>query len=1165
MLTLGAVSVSAAALPARTAPAEAKSVRLPLVFEANQGQAPASVSFVAHGPRYTAYLAAGGARLRLSAQGRAAAVQVSLLGANRHAEASGLEPLRASSNYLVGSDPANWRTGIADFARVRFAEVYPGIDLLYYGKEGALEYDFLIRAGADPGQIRFRVSGAERLALDASGDLLIGLAGSELRFRKPIVYEELDGRRRPIAGGYLLGRNGQVSFQVGPHAPRASLVIDPVLLYLTYLNGSGAGEMSIAYGLATDSAGNIYLAGTTNSVDFPSTGGELQTTSGTINTSLGFVTKLDANGKLVYSTYFGGRADGTNGTQVNALAVDTQGNAYLTGATFSSSFPTTPGVLQRTLGSPGTTCANPPCSDAFVAKLNSSGSALVFSTFLGGKGNDYGRKIHLDSAGNIYIQGDLVASPDFPVSPGSFPALSNGGSFFVTKLDPAATKILASTFFDYVWAIHDMFVDQAGLVYLTGTALDPVKPLPTTAGAIQAKCTAGSASINLCSNDAFAVKLDLTRFAILSATYLGTAAGGGGMGMGVSADAAGNIYVTGSTLAATGPNSDFIMKLNAACTSVLYTKHFGGTPTLSSGSLSAVSGRPGAITADSAGNAYVTYTVTGRPWAITVDSAGNAYVTGRTDNKDFSVVNPIQATIGSGNSSAYVVQLNSSGTMTFATFLGGNNQETGYGIALDPAGNIWVAGSAGSGDLPVTSGAVKRWSSGIDTFVAKIGSQSGLTEPPNPLPAITSISPTAVCAGLGAITVTVNGSNFTPLSIVRLKGYGRPTKFVSSSQLTVLAYSQFEDNIDITVFNPAPGGGISNSQTLVFQWMYSAVAPACASTTPNPVPQITSLDPPSVAAGGNALDVTVTGSGFVRGVVVRWNGSDRTTTFISDKQLSFRLLPADIAATGTVQVTVFSPSPGGGTSAPATFTIASAPVVPPGGLVHSAYNAVATAAAIGSLYGINFSSGVCLADVLPLPTVLCGARVKVDSYAAGLFFVSPGQINFQIPWEVAGRTSVNVSVIIDAVQSPPMSMTLKAYSPGIYTANATGTGQGAVLNAVTGEWAAPVNSISGVTCRPVTRGTDWVVIYATGLGPVTNPPASGAVAKADPLSTTTSPVTVSFGGVAVQAAFAGLTPGLVSLYQVNAQVPATSPTGNAVPLTISIAGATSNTVTLAVQ
>src|SRR6266850_297113 len=437
--------------------------RLPLHFEANLGQTNEDVRFLARGPGYSVYLTAGEAvvvlakpnadakrdahatRERLGTQTRATpiVVRMSLVGAATKPLVSGLDELPGKANYFIGKDPAKWRTNVPTYAKVRYHEVYPGIDLVYYGNQRRLEYDFLVAPGADPNGIVIGFQGAERLEIDAQGELVLHVAGDVIRQRVPVIYQETDGVRTKIEGRYVLKDKHRVGFQVAAYDLARPLVIDPVLVYSTYLGGSGSERGN---GIAVDATGAAYVTGSTDSADFTA---DCAAPCTVLDGSFGgstdvFVTKLNAAGTaLVYSTYLGG-SDADFGF---GIAVDAAGAAYVTGETRSIDFTagcTTPcTVLDSSLGG---------SSDAFVTKLDPTGSALVYSTHPGGSGTggEQGSAIAVDAAGAAYVTGstdtaDFTAGCTTPctVLDGS---LDGGVDAFVTKLNATGTALVYSTY-----------------------------------------------------------------------------------------------------------------------------------------------------------------------------------------------------------------------------------------------------------------------------------------------------------------------------------------------------------------------------------------------------------------------------------------------------------------------------------------------------------------------------------------------------------------------------------------------------------------------------------------------------------------------------------------------------------------------------------------------
>jgi hypothetical protein len=313
---------------------------------------------------------------------------MALVGANKKAAPTAEAPLPGRSNYFVGNDRSQWRTNVPQYARVRYAHVYPGIDLVFYGNQRQLEYDFVLKPGADPGHIRLRFKGVQAVRVDDAGNLTLRTVAGDLLQKAPVVYQEIEGQRRTVAGRYVVEGHRAVRFEVASYDRTAALVIDPVLVYSTYLGGSGSEQTASA---AVDAAGAVYIAGTTSSTDFP-TVNPYQPAAGS-GVYDAFVAKLDPSGSaLVYATYLGGSAN----DRALSVAVDGSGNAYVVGNTASVNFPTA-NAFQGSKN-PGT--------EAFVTKLSPSGSSLVFSTYFGGAGLDSATRVALDGAGSVVVTAD---------------------------------------------------------------------------------------------------------------------------------------------------------------------------------------------------------------------------------------------------------------------------------------------------------------------------------------------------------------------------------------------------------------------------------------------------------------------------------------------------------------------------------------------------------------------------------------------------------------------------------------------------------------------------------------------------------------------------------------------------------------------------------------
>src|SRR5687767_3176504 len=367
------------------APAQAQLRSLPMHFEENQGQTDARVRFVARGAGYAFFITNSETVAVLQKPEAAPAVlRMRLIGASRHPHIEGADLFEGKSNYLIGTDPSKWRTNIPQFGKVRMSEVYEGIDVVYYGNQGEIEYDFLVSPGSDPRQIRMKFEGAERIETDASGDLVLRIDGGEIRQRAPVAYQERGGSRHVVRAHYRRIGASEFGIALGAYDTARPLVIDPVLVWSTYLGGSG---LDAAHAIAVDTAGSAYVTGNTSSINFPTANALQAANAGVFDV---FVAKFNAAGTaLVYSTYLGG--SGIDSGQ--GVAVDGSGSAYVAGYTESPNFPTLNAIQ----------AANGGGLDAFVTKLNAAGTALVYSSYLGGSSSDQAAGIAVDSFGNAYV------------------------------------------------------------------------------------------------------------------------------------------------------------------------------------------------------------------------------------------------------------------------------------------------------------------------------------------------------------------------------------------------------------------------------------------------------------------------------------------------------------------------------------------------------------------------------------------------------------------------------------------------------------------------------------------------------------------------------------------------------------------------------------------
>jgi hypothetical protein len=677
--------------------------KLPLSFELNQGQTNGRVKFLSRGHGYSLFLTRG--EVVLALQGPAAAsdsttghsaagvrrtlLRLKLVGANPEAKIEGLGELPGKSNYFIGNDASKWRTNVPNYAKVRFENIYPGVDVVYYGNQKNLEHDFIVAPGVDPSAITLAVkaetgtSQKHPLVINSRGDLVVRAGHEEFRFQRPLIYQETNVGRQEVAGGYIFKADNEVGFDIRAYDQTKPLVIDPVLVYSTYLGGSAD---EVGFTITVNSAGNAYVAGATTSADFPLTPGAFQTSfEGPNSPQRGdaYVTELNPAGTgIVFSTYLGGSGN-ENG---RAIALDSAGNVYLAGDTGSSNFPTLNPAQPSFAGGE---------ADGFVAKLNATGSSLIYSTYLGGSGGssfgDGVSAIVADTSGNAYVTGG-TDSTNFPTVNALQPT-HGGGTFdaFIAKFGPTGSLVF-STFLggNGIDVGEGIALDASGNICVGGLAESTNFP---TLNPLQASNAGG--------RDGFVAKLNAAGSALIFSSYLGGAATDEVDGLAV--DAADNIYVTGLTASTNFPTANplqasnagdfdgYVTKLNAAGSALVYSTYLGG------------SGFE-------------------EPTGIAVDSSGNAYVIGETQSSNFPVTPGAPQSSFGGVRDAFVTKMNAVGSaLVYSTYLGGSGSDgTGY-IALDAFNNAYVTGTTSSSDFPTTPGAFQVMiGGGNDAFVTKL-------------------------------------------------------------------------------------------------------------------------------------------------------------------------------------------------------------------------------------------------------------------------------------------------------------------------------------------------------------------------------------------------------------------------------------------------------------
>jgi hypothetical protein len=721
---------------------------LPLAFEANQGQTDPQVKYTARGNGYSVFLTTSDAvfaissakhpaeqqsRPRTTVKTKSAAIDMRLVGGNLKPEIVAGGELPGVTNYFVGSDPKRWHTGVKQYSAVSYSDVYPGVNMVFHGAQRQLEFDFVVSPGADPKAIGLGFKGAEMLATDAAGNLVLASSAGDVVLHKPVAYQDKDGTREIVEAAFQVKNRNEVALYLGEYDRKRELVIDPSLSYSTYLGGTAEDD---AYAIAIDGSGNAYVTGQTQSTDFPPVTGAFSTTNaGGFDV---FVSKIAANGSsLLYSTYIGGSGNDSG----NAIAVDGSGNAFVAGGTngpATTSFPTTAGAYKTTFQGGNV--------DAFVLELASSGGSLMFSTFLGGTGDDVANGIAIDTTG-VYVVG--LTSGNFPTTAGAFQTTPSGSSNgFVTKLNTSGSALNYSTYLggsssDFAAAV----AVAAGNAYVTGATTNSAFPI-TPGTAFQPAC-GSDGTCNGGSEDAFVTVFNSTGTQLVYSSFLGGE--GNDRGLGIALDGSGDAYITGLT------QSSLHFPLKSALQSTL-----GGIQDAFVTEVNpAASGSASLIYSTLIGGSQVD-TGTG----IAVDANKNAYITGQTNSTDFPKAAATQSAIGGGQD-AFVSEISASGSsLLFSTYLGGLLDENTFlsisplgAIAVDGAGaNIYVAGNTASSPFPVTTGVLQpTYGLGTDAFVAKYSTG---TSSANFTVSNGALSNTSGHAGVSAsATITVGSTN----------------------------------------------------------------------------------------------------------------------------------------------------------------------------------------------------------------------------------------------------------------------------------------------------------------------------------------------------------------------------------------------------------------------
>jgi beta-propeller repeat-containing protein len=900
-------------VPAASSPVSEKLLsayaKLPLSLEINRGQAGRDIQFLSRGRNLSLFLGSGDATFLINKRTSQTAepesrlhealeegallsdllsapsaklaakqtqqlaatatqiVRMSLLGARSGLQGVGIGNLTGKINYFIGDDPAKWRTNLETFTKIKYENVYPGIDLVYYGNQQQLEYDFVVAPGANPKQIGFALQGVEHIRVDASsGDLVLDIEDSELHFARPNVYQieeeqtsGLGGRKRLVGGDYMLEADNHVAFNLAPYDSSKPLVIDPVIRFYTYLGGM---LPDVALHVAADGSG-VYVIGATASPDFPTASAissglhaAICGTSKAFPCPDAFVTKVKPDGSgILYSTYLGGTASDLG----IGIAVDPSQQVYLVGETESLDFPTTTSGFQKT--------ATTKMTRAFLTKLSSSGSQILYSTFFGGTpgsrlpmsdhyNDTFATAIAVDNTGNAYLSG-YTRSNSLPttagvVQPSAGGNVGQGGvqchsitgmvvpcsDGFVAKFNTLASgtsSLVYATYLggSYYDAATGVSIDSNGEAYVTGATLSDDFPIAAAFQATRktARCgpfVSGSYGGHVCAS-AFISKLNPTASAFVFSSYLGGT--GDTAAMGIALDSSGAAYLTGITNASDFPATQGVVQPSLASANCSYA----GRSIVCPDAFVAKVNSSGLLS-------YATFlggTGADAGLGLTVDSAGHAYVVGITLSTNFPTASPLQSQLTSGACTlsisgtpvnlncpdAFLTEIDPAGaTLPFSTYLGGTNVDFATSVVLDAANNIYVAGGTLSPGLATTGAFQTMLGSKGDAFVLSI---------PSTAPSFTM---SAAAGGSTSATVKAGQTATYNLQITPAGGFtgavnlgcaGAPSLATCSSTSPVSVTGTSAVPFTVTVTTTAPSALLPISWRIpgmrVFAWSLAAI------------------------------------------------------------------------------------------------------------------------------------------------------------------------------------------------------------------------------------------------------------------------------------------------------------------------------------------------------
>ena len=975
--------------PAAPAPAPlASSPKTPYTFEENRGQAHPDVRFQARGEGYSLYLTDSEAVLSLTrTEDDPHVLRMSLAGSRKPRSIQPLEAQSQRTHYLIGADPEKWHVGVPHFAKVRYEGVYEGVDLVYHSAADRLEYDFVVAPGADPGVVRLRFAGAERMSVNGEGELELVCGATSVTHQAPVAYQGNGGERTHVAASYRI-EDGKVSFQIADYDRSRPLVIDPVVVYSSFLGGALTDSINA---VAVDVNGNVYMTGETTSGNFPVVGAPITPNSGAVVYS--FITKLNPAGAgIVYSTILGGSSN----TRGYAIQVDAQGYAFVAGVTGARDFPMVNPVQNQ----------QPGLNIGYVAKLKKEGDGLLFSTYLGGERNDEINALALDPAGNIHVAGRATSS-QIALTNAMQPTFGGNTDILLAKYAAPDYRLAYSTYLgktglEYAYGVT---ADAGGFTYVTGVARGESLATPN---AYQDQVKGG--------NDAFLAKIAPSGNQVEWFTYFGE--NGDEQARGVAIDREGSIWIAGTTTSTNFPATPNAVQGSLKGDSDAFAAKFhhgGGT----------------LYYATLLGSSTTRVATLEEATAIKLDGRGAIYIAGVTNGSDFPAVRPLQA-FGGGVTDGFLTKLSpAADAIEYSTPIGGSADDFLNALAVDLHGGAFVGGRTLSINFPLKAAIRSTFAGAEEAFLTK------------------------VCDPV-----------ITPSKDTVWFGYhlGDPFPLESPIEITSCTSIPFSVSSTGAWLRVTPTTGNTNQTLTMF------------------------ADPTGLEPGTHVGKITLTALDAVN---------------------SPREVP--------VQLVVLPPRPQ--ISATGVVNAASGK----GGSV--------TAGQIVVLYGSNLGPDELTTAILDeqgrIARELSRTRVRFDEHYAPVIYTSAGQVSAVVPYGVNGRVGVQIHVEYYDQLSNVVELPIDDTSPGIFTLNGSGSGQGAILHA---------DYSVNTPQNPAARG-DVVLLYVTGEGETDPGGVDGQLATAT-LAKPVAPVSVTIGGTPAIVDYAGAAPGMVAgVMQVNVRIP----------------------------